>query len=177
MNSKDYFAINSVTFREHVRALEWREHLKLATIVYLDGKTVLDKDKEPESSFPESGPIHEKMWIEESKTQYLTAVPERILCAAIWWDDGIVRSHMPKNIDSGIVACGWRHHNCFAIASWGFPNRDYLQLEDIQGFLTNHDRFVDRKEAFIIAQRAGQIDPVELTKFPHREELYSEHLY
>lgn len=177
MNSKQYFAIESVAMRKHLLALEWREHLKNATITYLDGKTVKDRDNVPESTFPSSGPIYEIMWIEETKTQYLTAVQERILCAAIWWDDGIERVHMPRNIDSGIVLCGWRHHNCFMVASWGFPDREYMQLEEVQGFLTNHNRFVDRKEAFVIAKRANQINQEELAKFPNRGELYSEHLY
>ena len=28
---------------------------------------------------------------------------EYILCAAIWFDDGVVHAHQPKNIDIGIV--------------------------------------------------------------------------
>ena len=81
---------------------------------------------------------------------------EYILCAAIYYADGKARVHQPKNINSGIVVCGRRHHNCLAIMSEFLekPNRTKI----IQGFLTNTDRFVDRQEAAKIALEAGQVD-------------------
>lgn len=37
---------------------------------------------------------------------------ERILCAAVHYDDGKEYVHQPINITSGYVVCGHRHHNC-----------------------------------------------------------------
>ena len=39
-----------------------------------------------------------------------------IICAAIWFKDGKKYSHQPRNVDSGLVVCGRRHHNCFLTA-------------------------------------------------------------
>ena len=102
---------------------------------------------------------------------------ERIICSAIWYDDKIKRNHQPRNIDSGIVAAGLRHHNCFVILWALYPERDYVGSDTVQGFLTSKDRFVDRKEAFLIAEANNQILEEQREKFPHRNELYSEHLY
>lgn len=87
---------------------------------------------------------------------------EYILCAANYYDDGEVRTHRPKNIESGFVVCGRRHHNCIStfIQIVGFPYTDEghaIHSTEIQGFLTNTDRFVDRKEAYKIAFEADQI--------------------
>jgi len=80
---------------------------------------------------------------------------EYIICAAIWYQDGNVYPHQPFNIKSGIVFCGRRHHNCFIPASIAFPQRDKEKIE--QGFLTSKDRYVNRREAAVIARNAGQI--------------------
>lgn len=83
---------------------------------------------------------------------------EKILCSAIHWDDGKEYKHQPKNITRGIVVCGWRHHNCFAILSEITASRGIIRKDRvIQGFLTNIDRFVDRKEAMKIATVSGII--------------------
>lgn len=79
-----------------------------------------------------------------------------ILCAAIYYNDGIERPHQPKNIRTGIVVCGHRHCNCFVILSNLFPNREYVGKE-MQGFLTADNRFVKRKLAAEVAFAAGQI--------------------
>lgn len=92
-----------------------------------------------------------------------------ILCAAIWFDDGIERIHQPKNIKTGIVICGRRHHNCFNIPSELLGNK-LKTNKTVQGFITSDDLFVDRTEAAVIALRAGQIEK-EVTK------LFSEDLY
>ena len=104
---------------------------------------------------------------------------ETIICAAIWYNDGQLRPHLPKNIDTGIVSAGFRHPNCFTTLSVLFPNRDYLVVSDEerkckQGFLTSSNRFVDRKEAAKIALEAGQITEL---KYGNENELYSEDLY
>lgn len=95
---------------------------------------------------------------------------ERILCAAIWYDDGKVRVHQPKNIGSGIVICGRRHHNCIAVLAELFPNREYINQVQ-QGFLTSTDRFVLRYDAGEIAIKANQV------KSSFNGNLFSEDLY
>lgn len=107
---------------------------------------------------------------------------ERILCAAVHFDDGKVRVHQPRNIATGIVICGRRHHNCFATAGeqgWCDPTQYWRDSggkcpRSVQGFLTSADRFVDRAEAAQIAREAGQ---VERSRVEEDDELISEDLY
>lgn len=87
---------------------------------------------------------------------------EYILCAANHYDDGKEHMHSPKNIDSGFVTCGRRHHNCIQTFAqiMGFPysvRAQEIMSTEIQGFLTNTNRFVDRKEAYKIAFESDQI--------------------
>jgi hypothetical protein len=96
---------------------------------------------------------------------------ERIICAAIWFDDGRDYVHQPKNISSGFVIAGMRHHNCFNTVSILTADIEHhTQYEKEQGFITTHNRFVDREEGAKIAYDAGQIK-IELKK------LFSEDLY
>lgn len=97
---------------------------------------------------------------------------EYILCASVWFDDGVVSyHHQPKNIKSGFVVSGRRHHNCFYTVSVFTDDPKSKASKSItQGFLTNTDRFVDRKEAAKIAFEAGQVSELH-------EQLISEHLY
>lgn len=99
---------------------------------------------------------------------------EFILCAAIWVDNGnAYEGHHPKNIENGFVVCGHRHHNCFTTLSliWNTDTERIATLRSsVQGFLTSNNRFVDRKEAGIIALEASQI------KTP-TDCLFSEDLY
>lgn len=91
---------------------------------------------------------------------------EKILCAAIWYkgiaplkNPELVINGAPKNIDSGIVICGHRHSNCLytAVAMWGEQAKLNYNTT-VQGFLTSHNRFVERPEAAKIAWEAKQID-------------------
>lgn len=89
-------------------------------------------------------------------------VKEYILVAANHYDDGTEHYHQPRNITSGFVIPGRRHHNCIALFSLmvGFPYDERgikLMNTEIQGFLTNTDRFVGREEALEIARAAGQV--------------------
>ena len=94
---------------------------------------------------------------------------ERILCAAILFDDDQVHVHQPKNVLTGIVVCGRRHNNVLATLSALEINRlDYGHR--VQGFITNLDRFVNREEAAKIAFQAKQIAK-------EKKILYSEDLY
>lgn len=96
------------------------------------------------------------------------AKPEYIICAAIHFDDDKKHLHQPKNIDTGIVLCGRRHHN--VIINWNLLTGEKTTDKEVQGFVTSKDRFVDRKEGAIIASAAGQVArPAEV--------LFSEDLY
>ena len=91
---------------------------------------------------------------------------EFIICAANYYNDGIKHVYTPKNINIGFVICGRRHHNCIAIFAEMMKFHEYNRYSDkamiikhteIQGFLTNTNRFVNRKEAYKIAHEANQI--------------------
>jgi hypothetical protein len=101
-----------------------------------------------------------------------------ILCAAIWYKElPLVKPEVleprgfgPYNVDKGVVFCGWRHSNCIyqKVAVTGL--RDSESGENLQGFLTSDNRFVDREEGAIIAFNAGQIKE-------EKKRLFSEDLY
>jgi hypothetical protein len=103
---------------------------------------------------------------------------EKILCAAIWFKDlpslvdDIPSSLLrPVNCDRGIVFCGHRHPHCLyqMVALTG--KSSYVAGESSQGFLTNLNRFVDRKEgAMIHIANGGMLSYSDNT-------LYSEDLY
>ena len=96
-----------------------------------------------------------------------------IISAAIYIEDGQVHPHQPKNIKTGLVVTGRRHHNIYPILNLIYNERyiNYRQNGLIHsGFITSDDLFVDRKEGAKIAFDAGQIDNMI-------EELYSENLY
>lgn len=104
---------------------------------------------------------------------------EYILCAAIWYKDirlvKIIEGVLPKNCDVGLVVLGHRHGQCmWTIGSLtglrSVTNGEYSVGEYVQGFLTNTNRFVDRKEGAEIAFNANQIKEQKKT-------LYSEDLY
>jgi hypothetical protein len=101
-----------------------------------------------------------------------------ILCAAIWYKELPLlkpevlepRGFSPYNVDKGIVFCGWRHSNCIyqKVAVTGL--RDSESGENVQGFLTSDNRFVNREEGAVIAFNAGQIKE-------QKKRLFSEDLY
>ena len=100
---------------------------------------------------------------------------EYILCAANHYNDGTEHPHQPKNIKTGFVVCGHRHHNCIVTFAdiVGFPYTEEghkIHNTEEQGFLTNTNRFVGREEAGLIAFTAGQTKEFKTT-------LYSEDLY
>lgn len=87
---------------------------------------------------------------------------EYILCAAI--------ALTIKDNEPPVIIGGFRHGECMTAAiKMGYPN--YITQEE-QGFLTSKGRFVDRKEAKIIAKNANQ-----LIRDSIFENLISEDLY
>lgn len=111
----------------------------------------------------------------DSKTE---PAREYILCSAIHYDDGKEYIHQPRNIATGFVICGRRHHNIINTLAQVFGRETKDRTG--QGFLTNTDRFVDRKEAYIIAKNANQLNnKLHDQSNPQliSEDLYSENLY
>ena len=100
---------------------------------------------------------------------------EYILCSALWYKKEGQWPHQPKNIDQGFVVCGRRHHNCFQTLNIIDPKFDRSLI--VQGFLTSTDRFIDRKEAFELAKKNGQIKEVEEFENVVGNQLFSEDLY
>lgn len=104
------------------------------------------KDPNPQPNSPETKPTKK----------------EFIICAASYYDDKKKHSVTPINIITGFVVCGRRHKNCYEIfkqiTSYS-TSQDAIILEatEKKGFLTNTNRFVDRKEAYTIAFNADQI--------------------
>jgi len=98
---------------------------------------------------------------------------EYIICSAIWYPTLDTDIHNPKNIKTGMVVCGRRHHNVISVmAKLGVRT---ATANHTQGFMTSHNRFLDREES---AKLAIEIKQIERT--PDQEEiptLVSEELY
>lgn len=100
---------------------------------------------------------------------------ETILCAAIHFDDGKQYNLQPKNIDSGIVLCGFRHGCIFPQIGGLARERHELGIyERSQGFLTSRNRYVEREEALIIALKNNQV--IDMSEI-RGDRLFSEDLY
>lgn len=108
-------------------------------------------------------------------------IPERVLCAAIWYNDGVERVHLPRNLVTGLVFSGWRHCNCFTQVqalkeqlppeNWE-EKRLHIVLNTVQGFLTSKGNFIDRQAALKMAIEQNQIiEEIRGT------ELHSENIY
>ena len=103
---------------------------------------------------------------------------EYIICAAIWYNDGISRddeqkklengekrtfpahfrgaTYQNKNISTGFVIGQWRHGNVISI----LPTNPAMNggMKVCQGFLTSTGRFVDRWQGMYLAWTVGQVD-------------------
>ena len=117
--------------------------------------------------------------ISEVELNEITRKKEYILCAAIWYKDiplqKVIDGVLPKNCDRGLVVLGHRHGQCMWTMSSLTGLRSVTNAEDgvgeyKQGFLTNTNRFVDRKEGGQIAFDAGQTKDLRTTLFS--EDLY-----
>ena len=101
---------------------------------------------------------------------------EFIVCAAIWYptlrySDPVAPDCNPINCSTGVVLLGLSH----AQIIWKRVNLG-LSREDVegeQGFITNLNRFVDRKEAMRIAVNAKQLkDGLYPTRLLYSEDLF-----
>ena len=115
---------------------------------------------------------------------------EFILCAAIWYNDGLYHEGQPAGINTGFVVCSYSHNDCFEILKILFDykskNRRFYWLHKLlfkhsrydkrnatQGFLTSRKRFVNRVQAYIIHTAATGKEPFD----EYTDQLYSEDLY
>ncbi len=140
----------------------------------MDKYRVLESDQSTVAGYVEANSDEEAFEIAQrdywTGGEFLTVVKvlpvakiETILCAAIWVKDGKEYVHQPKNIYSGFVLSGWRHHNCITLMRLIYPlSSEKFNVETIQGFLTSGNRFVDRPEAATIAFAANQIDKIPI---------------
>jgi hypothetical protein len=90
---------------------------------------------------------------------------EFILCAAL-------------NFNGNII-CGFRHSDCYAtLREVGKVENEALPQRENQGFLTSHNRYVDRKEGWKIARKKNQIVfGLEVCDFGDDSILISENIY
>jgi hypothetical protein len=86
-------------------------------------------------------------------------IPAWIVCAA------------NKHKDSGVIFCGARHFDDLMRGQIKAANYPFASYD--QGFIDQFGRFYDRKEAWKIAEKNGQIKRISGT----RGTLYSEDLY
>jgi hypothetical protein len=91
---------------------------------------------------------------------------EFILCASLNYD--------------GIIISGHRHSDCYDILRKLKPELkdDELPNREHQGFLTSLNRYVNRKEGWIIAKKNNQIQyGLEASENGEQSALISENLY
>ena len=112
---------------------------------------------------------------------------EFIICAAIYINDKTIHSQQPENITIGFVICGRRHHNCYQTIRdlkcnvnkyFKSLNLSEDELKNHQGFLTSFDRYITRKEAYIVAKTNNQIQFGAIASDNGKDSiLISENLY
>lgn len=103
---------------------------------------------------------------------------ERIQLAAIWIKNAKRNEKFnsfavqPFNINEGLVITGWRHNSCYMLII-EFMGEEYLNSENAdEGFITSHNRYVDRKEGLEIAIKAGQLKESRKYTILTSEDLY-----
>lgn len=102
-----------------------------------------------------------------------TSQTEKIICAAIHYPEINTAVDFVKNVN-GLVILGRRHHDVIRLCYYMLEKRQAHMGNNIQGFITTKDRFVDRVEALQIARAANQIlDEAEV----RGNQLYSEDIY
>jgi hypothetical protein len=100
---------------------------------------------------------------------------EKIICSAIWYKEMNTARYLPINVDRGVVVCGHRHPHCIHtfVALTGIRSVKSECGENVQGFLTDENRFVDRKEAMMIAKNANQLlEPENVGSHLFSEDIY-----
>ena len=97
---------------------------------------------------------------------------ERILCAAIWYQEEGVATSSFRNIETGYVMCGLRHSNIIHL-HFQLTGKTTKIATSVQGFITSFNHFVNRREAMQIVIEAEQVDKDRVSGI----QLFSEDLY
>ena len=105
-------------------------------------------------------PKKNKLFCEQVKEKQ----KEYIICSAVWYKDlplvdmEVPLGHyLPTNCDCGIVFAGRNHMQCMYQMVVLTGMRDAQAGRKVDGFLTNMNRFVRRKEARKIAEKAVDV--------------------
>jgi hypothetical protein len=99
---------------------------------------------------------------------------EYILCAATWYKELETAVHSPKNVDRGVVLCGYGHSHMVSQLVALTGKRQPEVGKYVQGFLTSKNRFVDRTEGRRIATKADQLHGRNVST---GNELFSEDIW
>jgi len=112
---------------------------------------------------------------------------ETIICSAIFINNGKEHNGQPTNIKTGYIISGRRHHNCYATLAAIMGGTEEMLSSNIlsnanhsnkdQGFVTSLNRYVDRKEGFVIAKRENQLLAPSLHDHEGEHILTSEDLF
>lgn len=108
---------------------------------------------------------------------------ERVICAAIWVDDGRDDHDRASRTypTTGLVFAGWRHADCYTtLNAWAerLTPEERKTIGEAQfhglneGFLTSTGRFVGRTEGYQVALRAQQVAPGGTRTSLSSEDLY-----
>jgi len=81
---------------------------------------------------------------------------EYVMAAAIYIDDEKTYQYKPFNINTGYVVSGWRHHCIWEIFGRETVEK-YMKSKWEDGFITNKNRFLNRKEALELVIKNGQL--------------------
>lgn len=118
--------------------------------------------------------------LEEMAKGQIPSNSERIICAAVWYQEIPIKKQIPYaytnpiNCPTGLVFCGHRHAQCIYTKCSIIGLRDAESGENKQGFLTSKNRFVSREEALSIALRENQVMEIKEIR---GDRLHSEDLY
>jgi hypothetical protein len=91
-------------------------------------------------------------------------MPEKIVGVAIQYDGATFKLPRP-----------YRHHDVIRMIAG--LNAVGIAGPDVQGFVTNHNRFLDRIEALAMVKTNGQLAPGSIAQHPMRKALFSEDLW
>jgi hypothetical protein len=101
-----------------------------------------------------------------------SVLPNRVICAAVWYKPKTLDIQLPKNLQFGTVIAGRRHSNCFELALNLGLN---IKEEDcVAGFLTANNLFLNRNDSYIAAYWLGQLRGGD---YDPSQQLISEMLY
>ena len=96
---------------------------------------------------------------------------QRIVCAAILFTFEFLES------SEDTIVTGVRHYDKLMRGQIDVIDEYYWsrKVSEVQGFVDNKGNFLDREQAFLVAQDASQI--IHICGNPSSKELFSENLY